>query len=61
MAQKINGLCSKRLKTIDRNVSNFCLKRFSHLLQPINNIFNGTDQVVGLLVSNDFEHLFLVV
>jgi hypothetical protein len=46
-AAQIIGLCSKRSKTIDRNVSNFCLNRFSHLSQPNNNIFNATVQIAS--------------
>jgi hypothetical protein len=42
--QNLFGLCSK-IETIDRNLSKFCLKRLSHLSQPINNIFNATDQI----------------
>jgi hypothetical protein len=51
------GLCSKRSKTIDRNVLNVCLNRFSHLSQPIINILSATFLVASdfLVFSNDIE------
>jgi hypothetical protein len=54
-----NLVCAPSDRKIDRNVSNFCLNRFKHLSQPINNIFNATCQIACafLIISNDIEHL----
>jgi hypothetical protein len=40
-----SSLCSKWSRKIERDVLKVWLNRYSHLLQPINNIFNATVQI----------------